>query len=157
MINFIFLLLCFFHPFYVSVTEINHNAKTKSVEISTKIFFDDLETDLEKEYKVRIDILKPTDKAQLDKYLADYIKKNLTVKIDGKTYTAGYIGYEIQGEAAWCYLEIPKIAKVSTIEITNSILYHLRKEQINMLNVTVGGKRQSTKLSFPDRKVVMKF
>ena len=157
MINFIFLILSFFHPFFVSVTEINHNAKTKSIEISTKIFFDDLEADLEESYKLKLDIIKPTDKTQLDKCLADYIRKSLIVKIDGKTYTANYIGYEIQGEAAWCYLEIPKINKVGTIEINNSILYNLRKEQINMLNVTVGGKRQSTKLNYPERKVVMKF
>ena len=157
MINIIFLILSFFHPFYVSVTEINHNAKTKSIEISTKIFFDDLEADLENDYKLKLDIIKPTDKAQMDKCLADYIRKNLLIKIDGKVYTANYLGYEIQGEAAWCYLEILKVAKVSTIEINNSILYNLRKEQINMLNVTVGGKRQSTKLSFPERKVVMRF
>ena len=151
------MILSFFHPFYVSVTEINHNAKSKSIEISTKIFFDDLEADLEEGYKLKFDIIKPTDKAQLDKCLTDYIRKSLIVKIDGKTYTANYIGYEIQGEAAWCYLEIPKVAKVSTIEVNNNILYNLRKEQINMLNVTVGGKRQSTKLNYPERKVVMKF
>lgn len=157
MVNIVFLLLGFFHPFYISVTEIKHNEKTKSIEISTKIFFDDLETDIEHEYKVRIDIIKPNDKAQIDNLLADYIKKNLVLKIDGKVYSAKYLGYEIQGDAAWCYLEIPKVAKVGSIEINNSILYKLRKEQINMLNVTVGGKRQSTKLNYPERKVVMKF
>jgi hypothetical protein len=157
MINFIFLLLSFFHPFYISVTEIKHNEKTKSIEISTKIFFDDLEADLENEYKVRIDIIKPANKAQIDNLLADYIKKNLMIKIDGKAYAANYLGYEIQGDAAWCYLEITKVAKVASIEINNGILYKLRQEQINMLNVTVGGKRQSTKLNYPERKVMMRF
>lgn len=157
MLNFIFLLLNFFHPFFVSVTEINHNVKAKTLEVSTKIFFDDLEAELENQYKLKLDIIKPTDKAQINKCLADYISKNLIIKIDGKVYTANYLGYEIQADAAWCYLEIPKVAKVTNIEITNSILYKLREEQINMLNVTVGGKRQSTKLNFPDRKVVMRF
>jgi len=157
MINFIFLLLGFFHPFYISVTEIKHNEKTKSVEISAKIFFDDLEADLENEYKVRIDIIKPSNKAQIDNLLADYIKKNLMIKIDGKDYAINYLGYEIQGDATWCYLEIPKVARVGSIEINNGILYKLRQEQINMLNVTVGGKRQSTKLNYPERKVAMRF
>ena len=32
------------HPFFVSVTEINHNAKDKTIEIACKIFTDDFET-----------------------------------------------------------------------------------------------------------------
>jgi len=36
------------HPFYVSVTEISHNAKDKIIEISCKIFADDLEMTLTK-------------------------------------------------------------------------------------------------------------
>ena len=36
------------HPFYVSVTEINHNAADKTLEISCKMFTEDLEEILEK-------------------------------------------------------------------------------------------------------------
>ena len=32
-----------FHPFYVSVTEINHNAENHTLEISCKMFGEDLE------------------------------------------------------------------------------------------------------------------
>ena len=32
-----------YHPIFVSVTEIEHNAKDKTLEISCKIFTDDLE------------------------------------------------------------------------------------------------------------------
>ena len=36
-----------FHPFFVSVTEINHNAKNHSVEVSCRMFYDDLERALD--------------------------------------------------------------------------------------------------------------
>jgi Domain of unknown function (DUF6702) len=36
------------HPLYISVTEINHNAKDRILEVSCKIFTNDLETVLEK-------------------------------------------------------------------------------------------------------------
>lgn len=150
-------MVTFFHPFYVSVTEINHNSKNKTIEISSKIFFDDLEHDIEKENKISFDIIKPIDKVKVNALIANYVKKHLILKIDGKVHAMNFVGYEIQGEAAWCYFEIPKINKISTIEINNNILHQLHAEQINMLNVTVAGKRQSTKLDAPDSKVSFKF
>ncbi len=48
--------LGFFHPFYVSVTEINHNAKEQTLEISCKMFAEDLEEILKKNYKTAIDL-----------------------------------------------------------------------------------------------------
>lgn len=157
MINILIVLFSFFHPFYVSVTEVNHNAKNKSLEISSKIFFDDLENGIENENHVRFDIVKPVDKAKVNALIANYIKKHLQIKIDGKLLTMNYLGYEIQEDAAWCYFEIPKVVKVSNIEINNNILYKLHSEQINMLNVTVNGKRQSTKLDAPSSKASFRF
>ena len=42
-----------FHPFYISITEINHNAKDKTLEISCKMFAEDLEETLNKNYKTK--------------------------------------------------------------------------------------------------------
>ena len=47
------------HPIYVSVTEIEHNAKEKTLEISCKIFTDDFEKALKATYKTYVDLLKP--------------------------------------------------------------------------------------------------
>ncbi|OAQ39920.1 hypothetical protein A5893_10180 [Pedobacter psychrophilus] len=157
MINILIVLFSFLHPFYVSVTDIRHNAKNKSIEISSKIFFDDLEREIELENKVSFDIIKPVDKAKVDLLIANYIKKHLQLKVDGKLMAMNYIGYEIQEDAAWCYLEIPKINKVGKIEIDNNILFKLHQEQINMLNVTVNDHRQSTKLDAPTSKASFKF
>nr|MBC7613813.1 hypothetical protein [Pseudopedobacter sp.] len=121
------------------------------------MFFDDLEQQIENENHVQIDIIKPTDRAKVDLLIANYVKRHLQIKVDGKVLAMNYVGYEIQEDAAWCYLEIPKVNKVKEIEINDNILFQLHKEQINMLNVVVDGKRQSTKLDAPEGKVVFKF
>lgn len=157
MINILIVLFSFLHPFYISVTDVNHNAKDKSLEISCKIFFDDLEREVKMENKVSFDIIKPVDKSKVNALIADYIKKHLQIKVDGKLLTMNYIGYEIQEDAAWCYLEIPKVSKVGSIEINNNILFKLHSEQINMLNVTVNGQRQSTKLDAPTSRASFRF
>jgi hypothetical protein len=141
--------LSIFHPFYVSVTEINHNAKTQSVEISCRMFYDDLEHVLEKQYNTRLDIVKPTNKDQLNKLINDYIHRHLIIKVDGKVLNPAYVGYEIQEDGAWAYLEVKGVTKAQKIEVHNDLLYTEHTEQINMLHVIVKGERKSTKLDNP--------
>ena len=149
--------LSFFHPFYVSVTEINHNARSQAVEVSCRIFYDDLERTLEKQYHTRVDIVKPADKTKMNQLLNDYIKKHLIIKADGKVLALSYVGYEIQEDAAWTYFEVKGINKVKKFEVHDDLLFTEHPEQINMLHVTVGGQRKSTKLSNPESEAAFEF
>ncbi len=146
-----------FHPFYVSVTEITHNGKTQSIEVSSRIFYDDLERTLEKQYHTPVDIVHPKDKTRLNQMVSDYIKKHLTIKADGKLLSLSYVGYEVQEDAAWIYFEIKGISKVKKVEVHDDILFDEHKEQINMLHVTVAGERKSTKLDNPDADAGFEF
>jgi len=157
MLQILIFLLAFFHPFYVSATEIKHNEKTKGIEISSKIFYDDLEAAIEKEYKVHVDILRPSDSKKVDAILADYFNKHLQLIVDGKKVQLRYLGYEIEDEAAWCYLEVQRVGKVNKIIVTNDVLFKQHPTQINMLHVIVNGIRKSTKLDNPDDKADFNF
>jgi hypothetical protein len=146
-----------FHPFYVSVTEINHNSKTHAVEVSCRMFYDDLEKALEKNYHTPLNIVKPANKAQLNQFLSDYIKKRLAVKADGKPLNLNYIGYEIQEDGAWAYFEVKGVNSVKKVEVHDELLNEQHAEQINMLHVTVGGQRKSTKLDSPEADAAFSF
>ena len=139
-----------FHPFYVSTTEINHNAADKNLEISCRIFTDDFETTLTKAYQSKIDLFKPKDTAALDKYIFDYIKKHLVIKLDGKPVVFEYVGHEREEESVWSYLQVPNTVAPKKIEISNNILYDAFDQQINIMHVSVGGKRKSMKLNYPE-------
>lgn len=141
--------LTLFHPFFVSVTEIRHDAAKKELQVSCRIFYDDLENALKTKYKTRVDILHPADKKAVDALVADYLSKHLTVTVDGKPVAAKYLGYEIQEEAAWCYLVAADVANVKQVQLKDDILYDEHPEQINMIHVIVGGERKSTKLDNP--------
>ncbi len=146
-----------YHPIFVTVTEIEHNAKTKSLEISTKIFTDDFEKTLRAAYKAKVDLLDGLQRAEMDKLVSDYIKKHLAISIDGKPAAIKYVGYENIEEAIYCYFEIENITAPKKLTITNNVLYEYKKEQMSILHVTVGGKRQSTKLSNPEKLAEMRF
>ena len=149
--------LTIFHPFFVSVTEINHNAKNQAVEVSCRMFYDDLEKAINTHYHTHIDIVKPANKAIVNQLLNDYIKKHLIIKADGKVLNLNYLGYEIQEDGAWSYLEVKGISKVSKIEVHDDLLFAEHPEQINMIHVTVNGERKSTKLDNPQADVSLSF
>lgn len=136
--NYIFsVLLLFqslFHPFYISLTEIKYNSKESSLEISQKIFWDDLEVQLAELHESKIDFLKPKDKAHLDKILKQYILQNNEILVNGKKAELNYLGYEIEEDAAWFYLEAKQIPLPQKVEVRNSILHKHFDSQQNIIN-----------------------
>jgi hypothetical protein len=52
------------HPYYMSVTEFEYKPAEKEVQVSCKIFTDDLEATLKKEYKRKVDILNAASKKE---------------------------------------------------------------------------------------------
>jgi hypothetical protein len=143
-----------FHPFYISVVEINHNASDKTLEISCKIFANDFETTLEKNYKSKVDLSNPKDKASTDKWINDYIKKHLSIKADNKEANFSYLGFEKEDEAIYSYFEVSNISSVKKIDVADSVLHDFSNQQINIIHCMVGGRRQSTKLDYPNTKAI---
>ena len=139
-----------FHPFYVSVTEINHNVKDKILEISCKLFTSDLEAVLEKNLHTKVDLSSPTDKKTSDGYIAAYVTKNLQIKVDGKPVALQFVGSEKEQDASWCYFQVNNVAAVKKIDITNSLLYDGFDKEINIMHVSVGGDRKSGKVEYPE-------
>ena len=146
-----------FHPFFVSLTEVQHNEQAKRLEVSCKVFSNDLEAALEKNYRTQIDILKPGDRARIEPLIRDYLQKHFQVLVDGKPVSFQFLGYEIEEDAAWCYLEAGKINQVTRIEVKNDVLFAEHPTQTNLLHVTVKGRRQSTKLDNPESKASFSF
>jgi hypothetical protein len=137
------------HPFYVSIIEINHNAKDKSIEISVRIFSDDLETALGKYNHNNIDLAKPANKPIIDKYINQYIQNKLHIFIDGQPINFVYVGYEIQKESTWCYFEETNVNRVKKVNIKSDLLYELQPQQMNIFHVKVNGIEKSYKLDNP--------
>lgn len=138
------------HPFYVSMIEINHNAKEKTAEISVRIFTEDLENTLKKYGNTKIDILNPANKALADKLLNDYLQHKLQIKLNEKAVTLHYLGYEKQMESIWTYLEIKDVVNISKVAVSCSLLYDYQDKQSNIFHIKANGKEKSYKLDYPE-------
>ncbi|MGZ5287072.1 MAG: DUF6702 family protein [Flavisolibacter sp.] len=137
------------HPFYLSVTEINHNAANKSLEISCKMFADDIESILEKNYRTTLDITTEKDKPQFDRLIPDYFNKHLSLTVDGRPVKFSFVGFENDKESVYAYFEVVQVNAIKKMDVNNSILCDFNNEQINIVHVTVNGNRKSNKQVCP--------
>ena len=145
------------HPFFVSVTEVNHNAKDKTLEISCKMFLDDTEKTLKKQLNTTVELVSPKEPKKAQQLLSDYVKKHLQIKIDGKPVTLEFVGYEVEGASIWSYFQVNNITVSKTVAVVNNILFDYKPEQVNIVHVTVKGTRKSTQLVNPNSKASFDF
>jgi len=145
------------HPFYISVTEMLLNSKTKSLEISCKMFAEDLEDVLKQNYKMPVDLGNDKMQAQNNKLINDYILKHLSINIDSKTAALHFVGFEKENESVYCYYEVLNVPAIQKMTVNNTILQDYKQEQINIIHVIVNGNRKSTKLDYPSNQASFTF
>jgi hypothetical protein len=145
------------HPFHVSVTEINHNEGDKTLEVSCKIFTDDFEKALAQRFKTRVDLGKDELHSAMDSLIKKYISAAILIRPSGRATSYNYIGYELDKEAAYCYFEVQNVSSVSSLDITNTILYDLFDDQMNIMHVSVKGERKSDKVNYPAKDLKFTF
>ncbi|WP_186757005.1 DUF6702 family protein [Echinicola salinicaeni] len=122
------------HPFYISVTDVNYNTEAQSLEIAQKIFWDDLEQALSKKYDEDLDFLHPQDPERLNGFVKAYLMDNNIYEINGNLVKLEYLGFEIEEDAAWFYLEAKNVPVPQKVKITNKVLISDFQDQQNMIN-----------------------
>ena len=142
-------LLTLMHPFFVSVIDVNHNAKDKNIEISVKIFVDDFEATLKKNYQRNIDLHKASNDVQVNKLIHNYIETKLQIVIDGKPQTMNYLGFDVQKESVWIFLEVNEIPHVKKINFNCNLLYDFEQKQMNIINAKANGLEKNYRLDYP--------
>ncbi len=144
-----------FHPFHVSSTDINYNPKTNTLEVSCRIFTDDFELALAKAYKVKTDLSADSKHKAMDVLVKKYLLANMSFRTASKTLTLTYIGFEKDNEATIVYLETEPVQGLKKFETTNSVLYDQFDDQSNIMHFSGYGKRKSSKIDYPNSKIVV--
>ena len=133
------------HPLHVSVCEIDYDLKRKALEITQRIFVDDLETELKKEHGDELDFLN-TESQQRDLLLEKYINKHVQIQLEGQDQKLEYLGHEIENEALFCYFQITDVSTLRSIKVRNDILFKIHADQINLVHVSIEDNVKSMKL-----------
>jgi hypothetical protein len=148
MMSLLFGFALWFHPIHLSITEIDHNEKSKALQMTLRIFVDDLELSIRKKVgEEEMDLLDPGNGKKTDDLVKEYIAEKVKVKVDKKIGKMNYIGHEIEGPAMICYVEIENVKKFSSIEVTNKLILEIHDDQSNLVNVNYKDKTKSLRLT----------
>ncbi len=142
----LFIYFTFLHPLHLSVCDIYLNEKTQSVEISQRIFADDLESALRPLLGEKTDLFKPQNPEQLSAAIGNYVMKNFRLGINNKQANINYLGYELDEDVVWVYMEVPKVQKLNKISVRNTLFFEIFDDQLNLINVKKDGRIRSMKL-----------
>lgn len=145
----IFLFFCLSlqaHEYYVSISDIEYNPEAQSLEITLKLFTDDLELALQQADSSAV--LSPEDSlSSPDSLMANYCQQSFSVQLNGQSVSYSYIGYEFEEDVTFCYLEAEKIEfnqlKEATVAIENSLLMDILPSQVNLVHLRVGDQKRS--------------
>ncbi|SHF95683.1 DUF6702 family protein [Flavobacterium johnsoniae] len=147
-----------FHKFYVGVFQVEYAAEKKMIQITSRIFIDDLNNAMEKKYhkKTFVGTEKETQ-ADLDLF-KKYLAENFTIKINGQTKPITFLSKEVEaGDVLVCYSRIKDIDKFKTIEISNTILVDWNGEQQNITHISAFGTKRSVLFTESSRKELLKY
>lgn len=139
------------HPYHVGSVEFNYNSKSQTFQITGKFFLDDLENALKEKYGKAVHFNDEKYKIQINDALKKYCSEYVKLKADNQTLQINYIGYEEDSESVNIFLESEVITQPKKVETAVSFLYNYFEDQMNIIHIIVGGKRQSERLNYPDR------
>lgn len=126
------------HKFHASFARMNYNNQDQSLEITLRLFADDLENILSKRAGRHIRIDKTADAAQLT--LA-YLQESFELRgRDGRAKRLRWIGMEPEVDTVWIYIEAKVREDVAELSVRNRILFDLFDDQINLLHARYNGK-----------------
>ncbi|WP_445722782.1 DUF6702 family protein [Flavobacterium sp.] len=145
------------HKFYVSVTQIDYVAKKNRVEITSRIFIDDLNKVLEKKYNKKIHLASNREIPEAKDLVKSYLKEKMSVSINNKPVEMQFLSTEIDNDVLICYLKVSFSEKITTFGFENSILTEMFSDQQNLLHTDINDEKSSYLLTNSERTAFLKF
>lgn len=153
-------LLIFFesliHPFHVSVSDIKYKPEQKAIQISTRIFLDDLELALQAySGNESLDITDQTNWTLVNDQLKKYTIERIQLWDErGRSFMLNYVGAEMERDVMWVYLEVGKVKKLNKIKVSNTILHEVWGDQENLVHFRAFDDVKSARLYKGDETFV---
>ncbi len=125
------------HDLHISNCEIEYKAEDTTLQISLRIFIDDLETALVNRGAEDLYLFTKKEHAEAEDKIIAYIHDMVKLEVDGQAIEYNYIGKEMSDDlaAVWCYLEIEDVDINTSLSIENRILMDLYDDQRNIVKV----------------------
>ena len=133
------------HKFYVSVTRLEHKEDSDNLQITTRIFIDDLEALLKERYDLEAHLGTKEESALAEEYIVKYLKAKLLIRLDDALLDYSFLGKRYEYDQVVLYMEVLNsgLNKAESISVECDLLTDLFEEQKNIVHVLARGKKKS--------------
>ena len=144
------------HKFYVSLYQVDFAPEKKMLQITSRIFIDDLNNAIEKKYSKKIH-LGSENETNTDLLLfKKYFNEKFTIKVNGQVKDVQFLSKEMEGDVLICYFRITEIRKIESLEIFNAVITDGNSEQQNIMHFSILGVKNTLLFTESSPKGVIK-
>ncbi len=126
------------HKYYISLSQIDYKAQEKTLQITMRLFTDDVEKTLNANFKKDFKLDTPQELATTNQLITYYLNNHFKVIVNGKPLNIKFLGKEYENDLVYFYIEINDVATIKSIEIENTILMDEFEEQQNIIKLNIG-------------------
>lgn len=128
------------HPFHASITQLKHNPEEKLVEVTVRLFTNDLGMAIGEEI-----LIGEEQTESQSKMIRDYVQKNFSIlDLATKKYLQCFeVGQETEFDITFVYFEVRNFNLSESFEISQTVLFDQFEDQANIVNFLVGKETYS--------------
>ncbi len=156
---FLFMVLAFIpaHKYYFSLSEVRVDTQKKTLNVSCRMFTDDIQTALDNIYHKKIDLANSKENKEVQNLVNKYVTDHFKITVAGKPLKLSFVGFENEDDATWCYLEAPQFSQKGKITIIDDLLFNLFPDQTNIIQFYWDKINKSQKLINPEKEAMFEF
>jgi hypothetical protein len=145
------------HKFYVALYQVNYAPEKKMLQITTRIFVDDLNIAVGKKYSKKINLGSEIESVDDVNFLKKYFSEKFYIKVNGQTKPILFLSKEMEGDVLICYFSMKEIQKINSLEIYNAIITEGNSEQQNIMHFNVSGVKNTLLFTESTSKGMLKY
>ena len=131
------------HKYYISLTNIEYKKENNSLQITVKLFIDDLQETINNTYNTNHELTLQNERSVVDSLIVKYSTDHFKIELNETTTKYLYLGKEYDSDAVYLYFEIENIQNFYTIGIQNNMLIEFFPEQKNIVKLNINKKKKS--------------
>ncbi len=144
----------FTHDFYVSYTELFYAPKQSQIQITSRIFIDDIEEFLETQTNEKVALLPDSNTVLIDSLIKRFFIKNFKLSINNNAIELNYLGRQYKDDQLLIFAEGTLLSTPKQLEIQNTILTSFIPKQQNIVSFDTQNSKK--KFLMDNSKTILK-
>jgi hypothetical protein len=141
----------------MAIFQVQFVPEKKRVQITSRIFIDDLNKALEKNYHVKATIGNGPETPEEIAILKKYFGENLVIRINNQSYPLHYKSSEMEEDVLVSYFLITEVSKIQQLNIKNTLLIDWNSDQQNIMHFTVNETKKSLIFTESSKNQMLKY